>query len=226
MRMLVIADMHGDSGRLDKILEGVDMKGIDLVVCPGDFTDMFSPADDFSQLDMAEFILQKLLALGRPVLCIPGNQDPYEILDVFDEYGVNLHRRNVKFQGMDIIGWGGARTPFNTIFEPSDEETREALDKMGRGVNPGFLLVVHDPPKNTRVDAIREGKHVGSLVIRKFIESKKPALALSAHIHEAGGEDRIGNTRLFYPGPAFRGWYGIAALEGGEVKCERRRVQA
>ncbi len=225
MKILVIADIHGHSDRLEKVLAGIDLKGIDLVICPGDFTDMFSSQKEFSQLDIAEVVLQKLLALGKPLLCVPGNQDPYEILGLFDEYGVNLHNRDVKFKGMDIMGWGGAPTPFNTIFEPSDEETRKVLDRMGSKVKPdSFLLVVHDPPKNTKVDLVEAGKHVGSPVIRKFIERKKPLLAISAHIHEAGGLDSIGSTQVFYPGPVFEGWYGVVTLEGKTVKCERKRV--
>ena len=226
MNILVIADIHGHSDRLERVLENIDMKDVDLVICPGDFTDMFSQTAEFSQLDIAEFVLQKLLALGKPLLCVPGNQNPYEILGMFDEYDVNLHNRVVKFQGMNIMGWGGAPTPFNTIFEPSDGETKEALDKMGSKAGAGkFMLVVHDPPKNTKVDLVEAGKHVGSPVIRKFIEGKKPLLAISAHIHEAGGLDRIGSTQVFYPGPVFEGWYGVVSLEGKDVKCERKRVK-
>ncbi len=226
MKILVVADIHGHSDRLERVLEGIDTGGIDLVICPGDFTDMLSRASEFPQIDIAEFVLQKLLALGKPLLCIPGNHDPYEILEVFDEYGVNLHRRAVKFQGIDIMGWGGAPTPFNTIIEPSEGETREALDSMAGGVKPGgFVLVVHGPPKNTRVDMIQEGRHVGSPAIRRFIEQRKPLLVLSAHIHEAGGLDKIGDSHVFYPGPVFEGWYGVVTLEGRNVKCERKRVK-
>jgi len=91
-------------------------------------------------------------------------------------------------------------------------------------VKPGFVLVVHDPPKGTNVD-VAGGKHVGSPVIRKFIEERKPALVLSAHIHEAPGLDEIGKSKVFYPGAAFEGWYGIATLLDSGVKCERKRVE-
>jgi Icc-related predicted phosphoesterase len=226
MKILVIADIHGHTKELGKVLEGIDKGGVDLVVCPGDFTDMVSKPSEFSQIDIAEVVLQKLLSLGRPLLCVPGNLDPYEILGMFDEYDVNLHNKVVKFQGMDIMGWGGAQTPFNTIIEPSEEETKGALDKMGPKVVAGkFILVVHDPPRDTKVDLIEEGKHVGSPAIRRFIERKKPLLAISAHIHEAGGLDRIGSTHVFYPGPVFEGWYGIIALEGNKIRCERKRVK-
>lgn len=225
MKILVVADIHGHTRELEKVLGGIDVKGVDLVVCPGDFTDMVSKPSEFSQIDIAEVALQKLLALGKPLLCVPGNQDPYEILEMFDEYGVNLHNRVVKFQGIDIMGWGGAPTPFNTIIEPSEEETREALDRMAAGVKGNFILVVHAPPKNTKVDLIEGGKHVGSPAIRRFIEQKNPLLALSAHIHEAGGLDSIRGNQVFYPGPVFGGWYGVVELEGKNVKCARKRVK-
>lgn len=225
MKILVIADIHGYSDALGKVLDAIDMNGIDLVICPGDFTDMFSTPTEFSQVDIAEFVLHKLLALNKPLFCIPGNHDPFEILEIFNEYNVNLHNRVVKFQGMDLMGWGGAPTPFNTIFEPPDEETQECLNCMAPKVKPGYLLVVHDPPKDTKVDTVKEGKHVGSPVIRKFIEDTKPVLAISAHIHEAGGLDEVGRTKVFYPGPVFEGWYGIVTLDGKKVSCERKRVK-
>ena len=226
MKMLVIADIHGDFNTLEQFIDITRASDFDLIICPGDFTDMFSVPREFSQIDIANLILQKLLALGRPLLCVPGNHDPYEIVELFDNYNINLHARVRKACGIKFLGWGGAPTPFNTIFEPSDEETREMLDSLLAGVGgEPFVLVTHDPPKNTSVDRVTSGDHVGSPVIRKFIEKNQPILALSAHIHESPGQETIGKTTLFYPGALFNGLYGEVEIDGTNVRCSQKKFQ-
>jgi Icc-related predicted phosphoesterase len=222
LKILVIADVHGEIEMLSKFLRKFDKKNFDLVLCPGDFTDMFNTPEGFSQTDVAELVLQKLLSLGRPVLCIPGNHEPHEILEMFDEYSVNLHAKSRKFNGFEIIGFGGATTPFNTKFEPSEEEIKESLSRIRTPQKTKTILLTHCPPYGTKVDKTETGEHVGSHAIRKFIENRKPILAISAHIHEAGGIDRIGETAIFYPGAIFDGFYGVATIDK-EVKCEIKR---
>lgn len=225
MKILVIADIHGDFEKLGELVEKLSGEKFDVIICPGDFTDMFSQPKEFSQIDIANMVVQKLSVLGAPLLCVPGNHDPYEILELFDEYGVNLHAKTIEVKGIRFVGWGGAPTPFNTIFEPSDEETKETLDSLSQRVENGkFILVTHDPPKNTEVDMIAPGKHVGSPVVREFIEKKEPIIAISAHIHESAGKEELGKTTLFYPGPLFDGKYGIVNLEGNKVHLEIKNI--
>jgi Icc-related predicted phosphoesterase len=227
MKILIFADTHGEYEKAAEVLNRVRTEGIDLILCPGDFTDMFAVPEGFSQMDIADMILQKIMALKIPVLCIPGNHDPYEVLELFNEYNVNLHDKVKKVKGVHIIGWGGAPTPFNTIVEPSEEETAECLEKMyAKLKGEKFVLVVHNPPKDTNLDVAFSKRHVGSEAIRKFIEKRKPILAISAHIHEARGTDKLGSTQLFYPGALFEGYYGVAEIgPNQEVKCETRRIK-
>ena len=227
MKILIFADTHGEYEKAAEVLNQVKTEGIDLILCPGDFTDMFAVPEGFSQMDIADMILQKIMALKVPVLCVPGNHDPYEVLELFNEYNVNLHDKVKKVKGVFLIGWGGAPTPFNTIVEPSEEETAESLEKMfSRLKGEPFVLMVHNPPKDTKLDVTFSKRHVGSEAIRKFIEKRKPILAISAHIHEARGMDKLGSTALFYPGALFEGYYGVAEIGPKmEVKCETRRIK-
>lgn len=225
MRILVIADIHGYYEKAFEKLRKIDMSGFDIMVCPGDFTDMFNQPPGFSQMDVADLLIQKMLAFNLPIYCIPGNHDPHEILDIFNEYEVNLHDRVNIFKGLKFLGFGGAATPFNTVFEPSEADIGNSLDKLDKEVkNRNFILVVHNPPKNTKLDLVADGNHVGSQVIRKFIEEKQPIISISAHIHESPGIDKIGDTTLFYPGPFYEGKYGIAEIKGNGVKCEIKQV--
>lgn len=224
MRILVIADVHGYSGDISNFFKKIDATDFDLIICPGDFTDMFNQPPGFSQHNIADIILQKLVSFGTPLFCVPGNHDPYEIIDAFEEYGVNLHGKVKKFGGETFMGWGGALTPFHLAFEPTEEETAGALDKMRKGAGKDFILILHNPPKDTKLDKTAAGEHVGSVAIRKFIEKAQPKLAISAHIHESRGTDRLGNTTLFYPGPFYAGLYGIIEVKNDTVKCEIKKI--
>jgi len=224
MKILIIADLHGYSDDISEFFKKIDATGFDLIISPGDFTDMFNQPPGFSQHNIADLILQKLVSFGVPLLCVPGNHDPYEIIDAFEEYDVNLHGKVRKFGGETFIGWGGALTPFNTAFEPTEEETKEALEGMAKRAGDDFILILHNPPRDTKLDRTATGEHAGSPVIREFIEKRKPKLVISAHIHESIGEDRIGKSVLFYPGPFYTGRYGIVTINKGKIECEIKRV--
>lgn len=222
LKILVLADIHGEFEQFSKVIDKTKKHDFDIVICPGDFTDIYNTPEGYSQIDIAELVLQKILSLGKPVFCIPGNHEPYDILEMFDEYGVNVHERVRKFKDIEFIGFGGAATPFNTKFEPTEEEIKNALEKKARSIKGKFILVTHNPPFGTKLDTTETGEHVGSKVIREFIEKNKPLLAISAHIHEAGGIDKLGKTTLFYPGVAYDGYYGIINV-GKEIKCEIKK---
>lgn len=224
MKILIIADTHGYSEDISEFFRKIDASGFDLILCPGDFTDMFNQPPGFSQHNIADIILQKLVSFGIPLLCVPGNHDPYDILEAFEEYDVNIHGKVRRLGGEVFMGWGGALTPFHLAFEPSEEETAEALEKMGKGVGSHFILVLHNPPKDTKLDMAATGEHVGSPAIREFIEKAKPKLVITAHIHESSGEDKMGESLLFYPGPFYTGRYGVVTINGNKIKCETKKV--
>lgn len=219
-----MADIHGKYKPMNRLLDGIKEE-FDLILCPGDFTDMFDIPERFSQMDIANLVLQGLLSENKPLLCVPGNHDPYEIIGLFQEYEVNLQERVRDFQEIQFMGIGGAETPFNTNIEPTEEELKAELEKLGSKVDVDFVLVTHNPPQNTKLDKTSSGKHVGSEAIRKFIEENHPLVAVSAHIHEAGGTDTLGNTKLIYPGMASKGNYGIIEIEGKDVRCEIKKVK-
>lgn len=224
MKLLVIADIHGNFELASDILHSIKTD-YDLLIAPGDFTDIFNVPQGFSQENIADMVIQKLMAMGKPAFCIPGNHDPYQILQMFDEYGVNLHNKIRTFRKMNFIGWGGAPTPFDTPFEPEEDETQQSLNELGNKIKSSkFILVTHNPPKNTKLDKIISGENVGSIEIRKFIEKKQPLVAISAHIHESYGEDKIGNTTLFYPGPLYEGFYGFVNVDKTGVKTEIKHI--
>ncbi len=67
------------------------------------------------------------------------------------------------------------------------------------------ICMFHDPPFDTGLDKLFNGKPIGSKAIRRFIEEKKPVVSLHGHIHEApyvSGQywTRLGTTLCVNPG--------------------------
>src|SRR5438552_17632940 len=172
-------------GFLDKL----SRFSFDVIVCPGDITDYAVPKG-FSRTDIAKIVLEELKTLKKPILLLPGNQDK-EIISFLEKEGVSLHGRGVIINGVGFYGYGGAKTPFNTPLEPSEQELKTGLSKAYEQVknSKSKVQVTHIPPARTKIDRIFSGAHVGSEAVRKFIEEKSPSVAISSHVTEAKGID-------------------------------------
>ena len=66
MKILALADLHGDMKLLKKLVKRAKEADIDLVVVAGDLT-MFE--------DHLRYIIRKLNTIGKKVLIIPGNHE-------------------------------------------------------------------------------------------------------------------------------------------------------
>ena len=100
-------------------------------------------------------------------------------------------------------------TPFYTPTEFSEEEIANYLQAGYNMIKEARykILVAHCPPYQTAIDRLHAGSHVGSYSVRTFIETYQPDLCISGHIHEAPGEDTIGQTLLLNPGMLAQGGY-------------------
>ena len=81
-------------------------------------------------------------------------------------------------------------------------------------------MVPHMPPKDTKLDIISAGAHVGSQSVRDFILKHKPDISLSGHIHEARGSDTIENTVVFNAGMFREGGYVIITKQSERLSAE------
>lgn len=218
MKILVIGDIHADIENMLSLLDKVKEYEFDVIICPGDIIDTTVPKG-FSSEEIVKIIIEELKTLKKPLFMVPGNMDG-EILDTLEKEEVSLHEKGIKIGNYGFYGFGGARTPFDTSFEPSEEEILKGLNKGFEIVKDAKykIQVTHMPPFNTKIDIIFSGAHVGSEVIRKFIEEKKPIAAISAHIHEAKGIDRINNTLLLNPGKFSEGYCGLVEIENSKVE--------
>jgi Icc-related predicted phosphoesterase len=135
-----------------------------------------------------------------------------------------LHGRCEKGEGISLIGLGGSpRGSFKTVFEYSEEEAAALFEVAAKDYGGGMLILVsHCPPKDTKVDQVSDGEHVGSISVRRFVEKVRPALVVSGHIHESQGTDTIGSTVIVNTGPAQRGQYAEIIVDG-EVSVKFQR---
>jgi Icc-related predicted phosphoesterase len=167
----------------------------DLVIISGDITH-FGPIDG---------ALDVLSRIDVPCFVVPGNCDPREILEVFEESNaVSLHGSALTVGRLSIAGLGGSNpTPFHCPFELSEEEIdvilSRAIEAMDRSMY--HVLVSHAPPKGI-LDEV-SGQHVGSESIRKHL--KKFDLVCCAHIHEQRGVTEIDGVKVVNPGQASEG---------------------
>jgi len=227
MKILCIADIHGELDSISKVGEFAKKLGIKNIIILGDFTGYGKFRDVKQNLNDAEYVLSALNNFNLNVLAIPGNCDSREILESFEKFNVNLHGRVKEISGIDFIGFGGSNlTPFHTPFDLSEKEIynklKEVININEKEKNKkNIVLITHVPPKNTKCDHARSG-NVGSVSLRKIIEEFQPDLAVCSHIHECGGKtDRIGKTKIANIGTLHEMRCGIIDAENLDIELIR-----
>ncbi len=219
MVLLCLSDIHGQKAGLERTFDGAP--DADAIVICGDLTN----GGGYKE---AREVLAPLLSLKKPVFAVRGNMDRDGVGKYLDEIGAHIHGRGVKLKGMGIHGLGGSNaTPMGTPFEMEDGEARALLDAGLADIESlkTKILVTHAPPKGTKTDVGFMGRHVGSPVVRDFILDAKPAVCLSGHIHEAGGEeDALGGTRCFNVGPYKGGRFAVIRMDGANITVTWRTL--
>lgn len=212
MNILVISDIHNDVENIFSYTDKIALIDFDAIVALGDFTDYNLPKG-FTPVDIGELIIQELNIFKKPILAVPGNFDK-DLLPVFEEHGINLHGKGRIIGGVGFYGFGGARTPFNTPFEPSENEIEKGLERGYETVKSckSIIQVTHMPPIDTKVDVAYTGSHIGSGSVRKMIEKHKPSAAICAHVHEAKGVDELGRTKIINSGRFPEGYCGLVTI--------------
>jgi len=207
MKIISFGDIHEDSGNL-RLLKN-ELENADIVIVTGDLT-------NYNGKEEAGKIIEEIMRYNENILAQMGNLDQPEVNDYLNEKGINLHRNGFIKDDIGIFGVGGSNlTPFRTPTEFSEDEIEafllEGLEKVREAKFK--ILVPHMPPKDTKIDVITTGAHVGSQSVRDFILRHKPDISLSGHIHEARGTDKLEGTLIFNAG-MFR--------DGGYVKITKQ----
>lgn len=190
MKILAFVDLHENKTALKKIINRAKQKDIDIIVCAGDIS-IFGEGLDYS--------LERLNKIGKPILMIHGNHEDDIDLRKRCKKLKNcyfIHNNKYRFGNHLFIGWGGGGFSFrDRSIEKNSKRLRKWIQKDDK-----IVFVTHAPPYNTKADKIYK-EHAGNKSIRRFIESIKPVLSVSGHLHEtAGKKDKIGNCIVVNPG--------------------------
>jgi uncharacterized protein len=169
-----------------------------------------------------ELATERLADSTVPLYLIPGNDDDFGIDPILDreEYTpVNADGRVLEMPGgLSLMSYGWSNpTPWKTPREVSEEELHDRLAALADQVpDPrSAVFMIHVPPYDSGLDTapildenlrptvsagdVLRGP-VGSQAVRQLIEERQPLLSVHGHIHESGGERRIGRTVSINPG--------------------------
>jgi hypothetical protein len=215
LRILAFTDIHGAFDTMEEILS--EERPFDLILIGGDLTTHGTP-------HQAEEAIGQLRRFGKPLLAVAGNMDPPAMDATLVELGISLNGKGVTVGSVGFFGVSGSPlTPMNTPYEISEEEIAGRAEAGWQGVQAARwkVFVPHAPPRDTKLDRIFLGKHVGSSAVRTFVDRFQPDLLICGHIHEARGIDTLGRTRMVNCGPAGRGYYAVVEI-GNEIAVELR----
>jgi Icc-related predicted phosphoesterase len=166
---------------------------------------------------------ERLQDSAVPLFLIPGNDDDFGIDAVLDRdefVPVNADGK-VLDVGVDDVqllssGWSN-ETPWRTPREVTEDELHARLDALAEQVRDPrrAIFMIHVPPYDSGLDTapildenlrptvsagdVLRGP-VGSTAVRRVIEERQPLLGVHGHVHESGGERRIGKTLCVNPG--------------------------
>ncbi|RLG92708.1 MAG: hypothetical protein DRO36_00725 [Candidatus Hecatellales archaeon] len=196
MKIMILSDFHGVARFAEKMRDLAVSQKFDCIVVCGDLTDL-------GPVKVARQIIGTLSESKLPVLYVPGNMDPRNLVDELDS-GFHVHGRGKIIGDVGFVGAGSYSNLKGLL-----EQGLKSLVKT-----PRFLVfVTHVPPKGTKVDLAWDGSHIGSLEVREAVEKYKPNLVVCGHVHEARGVDRIGESVVCNPGPAYNGFYAEVFLD-------------
>jgi Icc-related predicted phosphoesterase len=190
-----------------------------------------------------ELATERLADGDVPLYLIPGNDDEFGIDAILDQPGhapVNADGKVLDIPGdLQLLasGWSN-HTPWQTPREESEDELYARLDALAQQVRDPrrAIFMIHVPPHDSGLDTapildqnlrptvsagdVLRGP-VGSTAVRRLIETYQPVLAVHGHIHESGGEHKIGKTLCINPGSEAN--HGI--LRGYLVDIGRKGIE-
>jgi uncharacterized protein len=211
VRIIAFSDVHS---RFDQVASALRRAGpADAVIVAGDITQFGTPAD-----------VDRAMALWRPLapvlMAVAGNLDSPEIERHLEDIGVSLNARCRQVGDVAFLGCSASPISIGTPYEIPEENIAERLRRASEqcsGNVPVQVLVTHAPPQGV-LDRTTTGVHAGSESVRHFVQREQPLLVICGHIHEAYGQDWLGETLMVNCGPAVRGQHVI--IEIGEDGCQ------
>jgi Icc-related predicted phosphoesterase len=186
-----------------------------LLEWPAGFEHLRKVQADFVTAELFPLLL-RLREEGVSSFCMLGNDDFADLEPILlDEERLRgtltyIRGRAVPMGSALVAGYTHVLSkPFRYRFwEKSEQEIGFELARLTEGaLDPAKLVLsIHMPPANTNLDILEKGRtHAGSSAVRALFETRRFALGLFGHFHEAGRvgvprHDEINATPLVNPG--------------------------
>lgn len=162
----------------------------------------------------------------------PFKLKDWEKKDTSDHSGLDI---DAESQG--YLTSSGTATPIDlNETDETIEQNLEALSeelKSSQWKSKDFIFISHSPPMCTKLDRLRDGRHVGSLAIRHFIKQwgrdGRLKCSLHGHIHEGyetgSVRDKIAKVPCFNLGQSVRDLRALL-FDSGDVWGTSRLIIA
>ena len=209
LKLLAFTDIHGAYERVDHIISSEE--GVNGIIIGGDLTTYGTPEDGAKAIRVFQ-------NNGLPVFAVAGNMDSPDFDERHESMGVSINARGMMLGDIGLFGVSASPfTPMHTPYEIAEEEIARRAEMGWNDVREAKwkIFVPHAPPRDTKLDRIVLGRHVGSTAVRKFIEQRQPDVVVCGHIHESRGLDMLGKTRMVNCGPSGKGYYAVIDIGSG-----------
>lgn len=203
MRIVAIADLHGEELVLDRLRIMEEKKDFDYLFIAGDIGSNLSYAEELSEIITDAYY-------------VPGNSDNKEVVKIMEKAGFLAHKKTFELkEGLKLAGFGYTNiTPFGTPGEIKEEIMKKELEELYIDQNTIFLT--HCPPYGV-LDNV-SGLSIGCKPIRHIIEEKKPFLHIFGHVHEIIGKQRFKDTLCINLPPAY-------SLKAAYIEIKEKHVE-
>jgi len=218
MYWIAFGDIHESIDLIDSI---PGLAGAEGVIITGDITNRGGRS-------AATRVIDAVARINPRILAQPGNMDTDDVSEFLRREDMDIHLRVRELApGLGLMGVGlSTPTPFGTPGEISEETLVRWLQATHAkaGHFDHLVCAIHEPPIDTAIDRLSNGQHVGSPGVRAFLERAKPALAITGHIHESVGMDKVGETPVINPGMLAGGGYVRIEFDGQTVTATLESV--
>lgn len=176
MRIVVIADTHGQHKKINPLPEG------DILIHAGDMTldnNMTQGIKSLRSLDhwFGEQDFEK-------VICIAGNHDKVLAEGIVTKLqnAVYLEDEHYEYKGVTFYGspW---TLPFYGVYNANEEILGQKYNKISSNTD---VLITHGPPKDI-LDRTNHGTSIGSFSLANALERIKPKYHVFGHVHYSTG---------------------------------------
>ena len=184
MKILAIADIHGDASLSKKVGKIAKKEKVDMILVAGDQTWFSRPAKG---------IIKPFE--NHETLMIHGNHESEDLIKKFEEvypFVKNMHKKHHTKEDVGFFGSGTTDWGFKEDSRQVFQELKKGHDKI-KDLNKK-VMIAHCPPDGSQIEKLG---FPGSYGVRQAIDKFQPDFVVCGHIHEGGGlVEKFGKTKV------------------------------